>query len=39
MLQKTINKEDIFTNDLQVIVSTAREMSYRMANLMQVAQN
>lgn len=28
-----------FINDLQVIVSAARDISYRMANLMQVTQN
>ncbi len=32
-------KETIFVNDLQTIVSAARDASYRMANLMQVAQN
>ena len=32
-------KETIFVNDLRTIVSAARDASYRMANLMQVAQN
>lgn len=32
-------KETIFVNDLRTIVSAARDSSYRMANLMQVAQN
>ena len=32
-------KETIFVNDLRTIVSAARDVSYRMANLMQVAQN
>ena len=32
-------KETIFVNDLRTIVSAARDTSYRMANLMQVAQN
>ena len=32
-------KEAIFVNDLRTIVSAARDASYRMANLMQVAQN
>ena len=32
-------KETIFANDLRTIVSAARDVSYRMANLMQVAQN
>ena len=33
------SKETIFVNDLRTIVSAARDASYRMANLMQVAQN
>ena len=32
-------KETFFVNDLRTIVSAARDASYRMANLMQVAQN
>lgn len=32
-------KETMFVNDLRTIVSAARDASYRMANLMQVAQN
>lgn len=32
-------KETIFVKDLRTIVSAARDASYRMANLMQVAQN
>ena len=32
-------KKTIFVNDLRTIVSAARDASYRMANLMQVAQN
>ncbi len=32
-------KEINFVNDLRTIVSAARDVSYRMANLMQVAQN
>lgn len=32
-------KDTIFVNDLRTIVSAARDASYRMANLMQVAQN
>lgn len=32
-------KETIFVNDLRTIVPAARDASYRMANLMQVAQN
>ena len=32
-------KETIFVNDLRTIVSAARDASFRMANLMQVAQN
>ena len=32
-------KETIFVNDLRTIVSAARDTIYRMANLMQVAQN
>lgn len=32
-------KETIFVNDLRTIISAARDASYRMANLMQVAQN
>ena len=32
-------KESIFVNDLRSIVSAARDVSYRMANLMQVIQN
>ena len=32
-------KETIFVNDRRTIVSAARDASYRMANLMQVAQN
>ena len=32
-------KETIFVNDLRTIVTAARDASYRMANLMQVAQN
>ncbi len=33
------NDERGFVSDLRAIVSTARELSYRMANLMQVTQN
>ena len=33
------SEENIFIRDLRTIVSAARDASYRMANLMQVAQN
>ena len=33
------SEENIFIRDLRTIVSAARDTSYRMANLMQVAQN
>ena len=39
LLHNQEGKETIFVNDLRTIVSAARDASYRMANLMQVAQN